>query len=71
MKCKPKKIGFYYKWEKRNDSLPSRAQGVHSSKLMIYNVTPEDTGDYRCLMNNNTGAIASEYKSVEVIGKYS
>jgi len=68
LECVPKKDDFYYKWEKRNKSLPSRAQGIHSSNLMIYNVTPEDAGDYRCLMSNNTGAIASDYKSVAVKG---
>ena len=37
---------------------------------MIYNVTPEDAGDYRCVMGNHTGAIASDYKSVAVKGYY-
>jgi len=69
MECIPKKNGFYYTWKKRNDSLPSTAKGIHSPNLIIYNVTPEDAGDYRCLMSNHTGAIVSEYKSVEVVGK--
>ena len=69
MECIPKKNGFYYTWEKRNGSLPSKAQGILSPNLIIYNVTPEDAGDYRCLMSNYTGIIASEYKSVEVTGK--
>ena len=68
MKCIPKSDGFFYKWEKINDNFSSRIQGIHSSQINIYNVTPEDTGDYRCTMSNSTGVIASNYKTVTIEG---
>jgi len=69
--CAPKKNGFNYIWEKRNDSIPPTAQGIYSANLRIYNVTPKDAGDYRCVMNNYTGAIASNYKSISIKGMQS
>ena len=68
MDCMPQMDGFTYKWEKRNDKFTSRVQGIHSSQLNIYNVTPEDAGDYRCVMNNSTGVIASNYEPITVEG---
>jgi len=68
MKCTPKRDDFSYKWEKRNDNLSSRIQGIHSFQLNVYNVTPEDAGDYRCLMSNSTGVIASNYKTITIEG---
>ena len=64
----PQMDGFTYKWEKRNDKFTSTVQGIHSSQLNIYNVTPEDAGDYRCVMSNSTGVIASNYKPITVEG---
>jgi len=68
MECVPQMDGFAYKWEKRNDELTSRVQGINSSQLNIYNVTPEDAGDYRCVMSNSTGDIASNYETITVEG---
>ena len=69
MKCSPDKNNFKYKWIKKNDVLPSRAQGVNTSQLTIVNLTPEDSGDYQCIMSNSTGTIRSNFSTVSVIGK--
>ena len=70
MKCLPDKNNFNYKWIKKNDALPLRAQGVNTSQLTIFNLTPEDSGDYQCVMSNSTGTISSNFSTVKVIGKF-
>ena len=65
----PDKNNFNYKWIKKNDVLPLRAQGVNTPQLTIVNLTPEDSGDYQCVMSNRTGAISSNFSTVDVIGK--
>ena len=75
MKCSPDKNTFDYKWIRKNEVLPSRAQGVNTSQLTIYiyiyivNLKPEDSGNYQCTMSNSTGAISSNFSTVYVIGK--
>ena len=69
MKCSPNKDDFNYKWIKKNEALPSRAQGVNTSQLTIVNLKPKDSGDYQCVMINNTGTISSSFSTVNVIGK--
>jgi len=70
MRCLPDQHDLHYVWEKRNDNLPSRAQGVHSSTLTIINLKPEDSGEYRCVVSNSTGRIASNYSHIKVKGTY-
>ena len=69
MKCLPGNSKFNYKWIKKNETLPSRAQGVNTPELTIVNLKPEDSGDYQCVMSNSTGAISSRFSTVHVIGK--
>ena len=69
IKCLPSKDNFNYKWIKKNDVLPSRAQGVNSSQLTILNLKPKDSGDYQCVMSNSTGAISSNFSTIEITGK--
>ena len=69
MKCSPTKSNFNYKWIKKNDVLPLRAQGINTSQLTIVNLTPEDSGDYQCVMSNSTGTISSSFSTVNIIGK--
>jgi len=68
MDCIPDKDGFSYLWEKKNNNVSSAAQGIHSSQLNIYNVTPDDAGDYRCVMSNSTGVIRSNYTKITIEG---
>ena len=68
MTCNPEDSEFYYKWERQNGTLPSRAQGINSSHLVIFNLRAEDTGKYRCIQSNSTGRISSKYKMLTVKG---
>ena len=65
MKCVPDKNYLNYKWERRSGNLPSRAQGAHTSHLVIDNLRPQDAGDYRCVVSNSTGTISSEFYSLK------
>ena len=68
MKCVPDTKGVNYTWEKRYSTLPSRAQGVNTSNMIIVNITLEDSGEYRCVISNSTGRLLSKYASVVVKG---
>ena len=68
MKCLSHYMNFDYKWEKKNSKLPSRAQGINSEHLAITKLRPKDSGEYRCVMSNSTGAIASNYSLVTIKG---
>jgi len=66
MRCIPHDDGLHYVWEKKNSNILSRVQGVYSSKLTIINLRPEDSGDYRCIVSNATGRVASSYSKLFV-----
>ena len=69
MKCLPDKNNFNYKWIKKNDVLPLRAQGVNTPNLTIVNLTREDSGDYQCVMSNRTGTISSNFSTINITGE--
>ena len=69
MKCLSSMSNFNYKWIKKNDVLPSRAQGASTSQLTIVNLKLEDSGDYQCVMSNSTGMISSDFLTITVRGK--
>ena len=66
IKCLPNNNNFNYKWIKKNDVLPPRAQGVNSPQLTIVNLKPKDSGDYQCVMSNSTGTISSNFSTVSI-----
>ena len=68
MKCLSYNVNFNFKWEKKNSWLPSRAQGVNSEQLIITELNPNDSGQYRCIVSNSTGKIASDYSLVTIRG---
>ena len=68
MRCIPYKRNFNYRWERKNSHLPPNALDINSSKLTIVKLKPEDAGEYRCIMSNSTGQIASNYSLVTVKG---
>ena len=69
MKCLSNMSNLNYKWIKKDDVLPSlRARNVHSSQLTIINLQPEDSGDYQCVMSNDTGTISSNFSTVSIKG---
>ena len=70
MRCVPHVKGFHYLWEKKNGDLTTRGHGMYSSELTINNLRPEDSGEYRCIISNTTGNIASSYSELIVRGMY-
>ena len=69
MKCLHKKSSFNYKWIKKDDVLPSRAQGVNTSQMTIVNLIPKDSGEYQCVISNRTGTISSNFSTLKIRGK--
>ena len=69
MKCSSNMSNLNYGWIKKNGAFPSqRARNVNSSQLTIINLRPEDSGDYQCIMSNDTGTISSNFSTVCVTG---
>ena len=58
-----------YNWERQSGSIPSGATGVNTNTLTIINLTPEDTGNYRCVATNASGSSPSNYATLTVNGK--
>ena len=69
MKCLPNLNNFNYKWLRKNNALPSRAQGINTPQLTIVNLRPKDSGDYQCVMSNSTGTISSNFSTISITGK--
>ena len=53
-------------WEIRDGGISSEAQ--FSSELFIADSVTEDSGEYRCIISNSTGTIASDYKRIVIQG---
>ena len=69
MKCLSHNIvNVNFKWEKKDSKLPSKAKGVYSENLIITKLSPEDSGEYRCLVSNSTGMMTSDYLLVTIKG---
>jgi len=43
-----------YYWERQDSGIPSGATGVNTNILTIVNLTPEDAGNYRCVVGNGS-----------------
>ena len=70
MECLPPDTDLEYQWHKKNSSLPSSAVGGNTPYMTIYRLTPEDSGEYQCLLTNASGTIASEFVTLQINGKY-
>lgn len=68
MQCLPSGTDLQYKWYRRNGPLPAAADGVDTPTMTIYRLTPEDAGDYQCILSNVSGVIASEFDTLTVNG---
>ena len=68
MTCTSYTNGFEYKWEKKNEINIPRAQNINARQLIIRNLKPEDSGEYRCVIRNSTGVIMSEFSYLTVEG---
>ena len=70
MECIPHGDHYEYKWEKKNEKFIPRSQGINSRHLIINDLKPADTGEYRCIVSNSTGIIISDYLLLTVEGEY-
>ena len=59
---------YEYKWEKKNENIISRSRGINSRHLIINDLRPVDSGEYRCIVSNSTGIIMSDYSLLTVEG---
>ena len=57
-----------YYWERQYGSIPSGATGVNTDTLAIANLTPEDAGNYRCVVSNDSDETSSNYAKIILIG---
>ena len=57
-----------YRWERRNDVIPSDSTGVHTNTLTFINLQPEDTGNYQCVATNASGSSESNYANLTING---
>ena len=69
MRCLPSGTSLNYMWNRKNASLPASTVGVNSSTMTIYRLTPEDAGDYQCVLSNSSGVIASEFDRLKINGR--
>ena len=61
-------INFNFRWEKKHKRLPLRAHGVNSQQLTITKLNTKDSGEYRCIVSNSAGIIASDYSVITIKG---
>jgi len=57
-----------YFWERQDSIIPSGAVGVDSNTLTLSYLTPEDVGNYRCVVGDGSDKIFSNYASITVFG---
>ena len=68
MECLPSDTDLDYQWHRKNSSLPTSAVGGNTPSMTIYRLTPEDGGEYQCLLSNASGTIASEFVELKING---
>ena len=68
MECLPSDTDLDYQWHRKNSSLPPSAIGGNTPIMTIYRLTPEDGGEYQCLLSNSSGTIASEFVKLKIDG---
>ena len=68
MQCLPSATDLTYRWNRKNTTLPASAVGVDTPEMIIYRLTPDDAGDYQCILSNISGVIASEFSALEIYG---
>jgi len=69
MRCLPSNTNLNYQWHRKNSSLPSSAVGENTPSMTIYRLTPEDAGEYQCLLSNASGTVASEFVRLQINSK--
>ena len=58
-----------YFWERENGTISSNAEGINTSSLVLNNISPSDSGNYRCTAEYRSGYIYLSYFTVTFEGK--
>ena len=58
-----------YSWHRINGSIPSRSIGQNSDTLIIPRVTPDDVGEYYCIVKKENVSVESNGATVAVNGE--
>ena len=53
-------------WEKQDGKMPLGTPGMNTTTLTLVNLTPEDSGNYRCAMNCFGEKAFSDYVTVTI-----
>ena len=59
-----------FSWERKTGRISSDAEGTDSNYLMLHNILPSDSGQYRCVGRNKHGITYSNYAVLTVKGTY-
>ena len=59
---------FSYYWQKENGDIQENAVGNLTNALLLVNITPSDSGHYRCVAQNNNGKTYSDYGELIIRG---
>jgi len=57
-----------YYWERQGDNISTDATGLKTNNLTIFNITPEDADNYRCVASNASGTSYSSFAKLTIIG---
>ena len=66
--CLAEGEGLSYSWQRQGSHLPL---STTTHTLVISEVREEDSGNYRCIVENRFGQVASDYASLNVTGMHS
>ena len=58
-----------YQWMRKGKMIQSKATGVNTNRLVITNIEPDDSGEYRCTVSSGDVSVSSEYGTVSVLGE--
>jgi len=64
--CLAEGDGLSYSWERQGSKLPL---STTTHTLVISGVREEDSGNYRCIVENRFGHVSSDYASLNVTGR--
>lgn len=68
--CGAEGSNLQYIWERSNSTIPSNTNGSNTSTMHFFNISPENSGNYRCKASNGTGFGYSDYAVLQINGMY-
>ena len=68
LKCGAEGNNLQYVWERLNSTIPSNTNGSNTTTIHFFNISPENSGHYRCKASNNTGFGYSDYAVLQING---